>query len=493
MQEKEKANNMPNTPHQSAGRMPLLGTYDVVVAGGGFAGFGAACAAARNGARTLLIERLEMLGGLGAAGMVGNFSYGHHFVKAQGRVFDDIVAGLHKLKSIGEEHGYARREGRARNVKVYRQDGSGAYDLRDSEPIFFNVTFNVTMLPLVLQHVALESGVQLLYATDLVGATVEDGHMLEAIIHNRSLLQRVRATVFIDGTGDGILSRHAGADELPRDDAGHPSFIQPSNMVFLHHDGSGHAASRMELLEELDEPDIERWSLWPEPGRVGIKMNLFHKPFNNADGEMHSAAVTDFRRNIPRTVRAFQERFAADAGFRRQVTARGADTLAEATELNFEFSAPMLGIREGCRIAGDYVLTVDDLLHGRRFDDGVAFAMSVLDSHHAEKKKVPPFQIPYRSFQVKGLDNVLVAGRCFSGDRLALSSTRVMPTGCLMGQACGHAAAMAVAHDHPLRDINPADIRTHLLDGAADADYMAERLAPPGHAPESNQQPARER
>ena len=468
------------TIQQPARENPLFGEYDVVVAGGGFAGFGAACSAAGNGARTLLVERLEMLGGLGAAGMVGNVSYGHHYVKAQGKVFDDIVAGLRRFKAIGEDSGYVRHKSWARDVKVYRQDGSGTYDLKESEPIFFSVTFNATVLPLVLQHVALQHGVELLYATDVIGATVENGVMTEAVIHNRSLSQRVRAKVFIDGTGDGILSRHAGAEELPRDDTGHPNFIQPSNMVFLHPAGSREATTpRMEQLESVDEPAIERWSLWPEPGRVGIKMNLFHKPFNNADGATHSAAVSDFRRNIPRVVRAFQERFATDADFRRQVADRGGATMAEAMNLDFEFAAPMLGIREGCRIAGDYVLAVDDLLHGRRFDDGVAFAMSVLDSHHAEKKKVPPFQIPYRSFLVKGLENVLVAGRCFSGDRLALSSTRVMPTGCLMGQACGHAAALAVAHDQPLRNVNPADIRAHLLDGAEDADYMAERLAPP--------------
>ncbi len=470
---------MPNKQQQPYSNLPLLGTYDVVVAGGGFAGFGAACAAARDGARTLLIERLEMLGGLGTAGMVGNFSYGHHFVKAQGKVFDDIVAGLRTFKAIGEENGYSKHKGYAASVKVYREDGSGLYDLKTHEPIFFSATFNAAMLPIVLQHIALQSGVDVLYATDLVGAVVEEGVMQEAVVHNRSLLQRVRASVFIDGTGDGILSRHAGGTELPRDDVGHPQFIQPSNMIFLHRTGRDDSGQRMPELETLDEPPIERWSLWPEPDRIGIKMGMFHKSFNNADGRTHSDAVIDFRKNIPRFVRAFQERFASDPGFREQIARRSDGSMAQCKDPAFEFAAPMLGMREGCRIQGDYVLTLDDLLHARRFDDGVAFAMSVLDSQFTEKEKVPPFQIPYRSFLVKGLANVLVAGRCFSGDRLALSSTRVMPTGCLMGQACGHAAAMAVAQDKSLRDIKPADIRAHLLDGAEDADYMAHRLAPP--------------
>ena len=445
--------------------LPVLGEYDVVVAGAGFAGFGAACAAARAGMKTLLLERLEMLGGLGAAGMVGNFSTGHHPVKAQGKIFDDVLAGLHQLAAIGEEHGYRTHQGVAEQVKVYRQDGSGQYDLKQREPIFFNVTFNAAMLPLVLQQIALGYGVDVLYATDVVGAVVEQGVMREAIVHNRSLLQRVPAKIFIDATGEGILARHGGATELPQCDEAHPEFIQPSNMIFLHHRGDTAIAPPMELLEELDAPEI-RWSLWPEPDRVGIKMGLFHQRYNNAGGRSHSEAIIDFRRNVPRFVRECQQRFADRYG----------------ADLTFEFAAPMLGIRESSRIMGDYVLRVDDLLHGRRFADGVAFATSVLDSQFTEKEKVPPFQIPYRSLLVAGITNVMVAGRCFSADRQALSSTRVMPTACLMGQACGYAAALACYAGCKLRGVDSQKIRTHLLDGASEADYMAYRLAPPSEA-----------
>ena len=75
-------------------QIPCIGEYDFVVAGGGFAGFGGACAAARKGARVLLVERLEMLGGAGSASEVGNFSYGREKVRAQGKIFDDVMAAL---------------------------------------------------------------------------------------------------------------------------------------------------------------------------------------------------------------------------------------------------------------------------------------------------------------------------------------------------------------------------------------------------------------
>lgn len=441
--------------------LPTFEECDVVVAGGGMAGFGAAAAASRAGAKTLLIERMEMLGGLGSTGMVGNFSYGHHKVKAQGKIFDDVLALLEELGGIGEENGYREHEGVAKQAKVYRQDGSGEYDLKQNEPIFFNRTFNAALLPVALQHLALGYGIEILYATDIVGAVVEKGEMREAIIHNRSLLQRVPAKVFIDSTGEGILSRHAGATELSREDPEHPEFIQPSNMIFLHSATGNHHAKDMPLLEQFDEPPI-RWSVWPEPDRVGLKMGMFHKRYDNADGKGHSAAVTDFRRHIPRYMQAFQEQFPERYG----------------SNLTFEFAAPMLGIRESSRIEGDYVLTVDDLLHGRHFEDAVAFAMSVLDSQFTEKEKVPPFQIPYRSLLVKGLSNVFVAGRCFSASRKAMSSTRVMPTGCLMGQACGYSAAIAVKTGADIRSVDPATIRAQLIKDATDADYMAFRLKP---------------
>lgn len=444
---------------RQVGKMPIAGKYDVMVAGGGFAGFGAACAAAASGRKTLLVERLEMLGGVGAAGMVGNFSYGHQYVRGQGKVFDAVLQGLFALNAIGEENGYHRNIG-SMNTRVYREDGSGLYDERQNEPLFYNMTFNAAALPLVLQKIALDNGVDILYATDVIGAIVEHGSVREALIHNRSLLQRVQAHFFIDGTGEGILSRHAGAPELPHAEDGHPLPIQPSNMIFLHASRQNETIPPQGLLEELPQHPI-RWSVWPEPDRVGLKMNNpGNRSYNNATGWTHSEAVIDFRRHIPRFLRAFHEKFGEGYG----------------KKMTFEFAAPALGLRESTRIEGDYILRVEDLICGRHFSDGVAFAASALDSEAMGFAKVPHFQIPLRSLLAKGLSNVLIAGRCFSAERRALSSTRVMPTGCLMGQACGCAAALAIQHRCELRALNPAEIREKLMEGASDAEFMKKRL-----------------
>jgi hypothetical protein len=448
--------------NQVRGDLPLVGTYDFVVAGGGFAGFGAACAAARQGLRVLLVERLELLGGAGSAAGVGNFSYGRAHPSALGKVFDDVIAALYELKAIGEENGWREHIGYRDKTPVYKTDGSGEIDyVGDRVPLFFNKTFDSSVLGYVLEQIAMNSGVEILYATQVVDAHVEGGTVTDVIVHNRSGLQRVSGTFFIDGTGDGVLSSAAGALILP-DDEDHPKVIQPGNMLFMRK-GTDEAELMGTLEPELIDDPTDCRSLWPEPnGKVGIKMRMFHNVYDTSTGRGYTDAVIDFRRHIPNFVRYFQQHHTERFG----------------SGWVFDYASPMLGYRESNRIEGDYVLQLDDLTHGRHFDDSVAYAGSCLDSEAVDKAKVPWFQIPYRSLLVKSATNLLVAGRCFSATRVALSSTRVMATGCLMGQAAGYAAALAANAGGDLRSVDTAEVRRLLLDGADDQDEFRKRLLP---------------
>jgi hypothetical protein len=119
----------------------------------------------------------------------------------------------------------------------------------------------------------------------------------------------------------------------------------------------------------------------------------------------------------------------------------------------FDGCSPRIGIREGRRIAGEYMLTAYDCRAGREFHDAIAVGRFYLDAHKPDDDKrtyilseaeryVPPYQIPFRCLIPKGSINLLAAGRCFSADQLALSSARVMTTGSMLGQAAGIAAAM---------------------------------------------------
>ena len=136
--------------------------------------------------------------------------------------------------------------------------------------------------------------------------------------------------------------------------------------------------------------------------------------------------------------------------------------------------SPTIGIREGCRIVGDYVLTVDDLRAGRAFDDGVARGTFYLDGHKPDDDKrtyilpkdelgVPPYQIPLRSLIARDAKNLMTAGRCFSADQLALSSARVATTGSMMGQAAGITAAMCSQKRCDPRDVDPQEVRRTVI------------------------------
>jgi len=127
--------------------------------------------------------------------------------------------------------------------------------------------------------------------------------------------------------------------------------------------------------------------------------------------------------------------------------------------------ATQIGIREGRRITGDYILTEEDIVNGSEFPDVIAVGTSQIDFHDIDnygdrgsrREKVPSYQIPYRCILVKGIENMLTAGKCISGDQVAQSSYRMIPTCAALGQAAGTAAALAIKHRAEPRDL---DIKT---------------------------------
>src|SRR5690606_18891992 len=123
------------------------------------------------------------------------------------------------------------------------------------------------------------------------------------------------------------------------------------------------------------------------------------------------------------------------------------------------------GIREGRRILGDYVLSEVDVTSGapRDFPDGVAVATSQIDFHSltqpgdaGRRQRVEPYAIPFRSLTARGFENLLMAGKCASGDQVAQSSFRMTPTCCAMGQAVGTGVALAL--EQGARDIHMLDV-----------------------------------
>lgn len=397
-------------------KIPLKYRADVAVIGGGIAGVAAACAVAESGASVLLVERFAVTGGNATSGGVAAFCGD---TTGQGRIFDQILADLEKWNALGP--------------------------IRPGKD---NRTFDHRILAHVLQELLLRRGVRLLLHTRFVDALMQDGRVDCCVLCGSSGPQALRARVYVDCTGEAQLVRAA------------PLPVQKGRPA----DGMQLPMSMMGFVREVPTPpqvpdgwcerltreeDFPMTSFWPDgPGGRAVKIKV--PRFDSADTEQLTAAEIAARRRFLQVLDYYQR--------------------VEGKSWRYAGCSPIIGIREGRRAVGDYVLTVDDLRAGRRFDDAVARGKFYLDAHDPrddkrtyilppEDRAVPPYQIPFRSLLVKDAENLLVAGRCLSADQLAMSSARVMTTCAMMGQAAGVAAAMAADARMPPRNLNYAEIR----------------------------------
>ncbi|NLY00457.1 MAG: FAD-dependent oxidoreductase [Rhodopirellula sp.] len=403
--------------------VPVRYQADVAVIGGGIAGVAAACAAARSGAQVVLVERFAVTGGDLTAGGVANFC---GETTGQGEVFDEIVADLERFGAIAPyQHPYPKQSTRV---------------------------FDHHILATVLQEILLRRGVKLLLHTPLADVVrSDDGRLTAGILCGKSGPEAMEARQFIDASGEADVVRRAGFPVMkgrPQDGLQLPM----SMMFFVRHVDEQHAQAQ--LPEGWFEPvrakeDLPMTSVWPNgPGSSALKVKI--PGFDSTDTESFTAAEIRARRRVWEVLDYYQQ--------------------VEKKPWRYDGCSPQIGIREGARAVGRYVLSVDDLRAGRTFDDAVARGVFYLDGHKPDDDKrtyilskdqlhVPPYQIPLRSLIVRDAKNLLVAGRCFSADQLALSSARVSTTCAMMGQAAGIAAAMSVEEGCDPFDLDPRDVR----------------------------------
>lgn len=394
--------------------VPVRYEADVAVIGGGIAGVSAACAAARSGAKVVLVERFAVTGGDMTSGGVANFC---GQLTGQGEVFDTILGELRRFKAIEKK-----------------------------KPVF-----HYEILAIVLQEMLLARGVKLLLHTRFVDAVEKDGRIRECIVCGKSGPEAIRARQFIDCSGEADLARacdFATVKGRPEDGMQLPM----SMMYFVRHVESKDAFPQ--LAEGYFEPvrskeDLPMTSIWPD-GPRGNAIKIKIPMFDSTDTESLTAAEIRARRRMMEVLDYHQR--------------------VEKKPWRLDHCSPIIGIREGCRIVGDYTLLVDDLRAAREFDDAIARGTFYLDGHKPdddkrtyilthEEMQVPPYQIPFRSVLVRDAKNLMAAGRCFSADQLALSSARVSTTCSMLGQAAGIAAAEAVKKGCDPRELDPRIVR----------------------------------
>ena len=401
--------------------MPLNEEYDVIVCGGGPAGTAAAIAAAREGAKTLLLEASSMLGGMATQGLVNAFTPMSDFIRPiYGGIAQSIVAEMKShMPHVPEEKW-------------------------DWVPIDYE------WLKLILDRRVIESGAHLLFQTRVIAVEMKDDRNIDVIIvSNKAGLTAYRAKVYIDCTGDADLYAWAGQEyDFGDEETGE---LQPGTMCFalanfpkeeytasFQRHGSVYRGLIRKILAD---------GKYPIPDDHFVVKIMAKNVYTFNAGHVYDLDGTDPK---SLTMGCVQGRKVAwvlkDACSEYDESYRNSYLIA---------TGSTVGLRETRRIHGDYSFTVEDYLRRASFPDEIARGNYYIDVHQRDESAGgtdeifehygpgESYGVPYRCLCPKGLDNVLVAGRTVCSDRISNGTLRIMPMCLCTGEAAGMAAKFA--------------------------------------------------
>ena len=445
--------------------MDVKDNWDVIVVGGGVSGCMAAIASARNGAKTLLVERDGNLGGTMTSGLVGPMMTFHSSA-------EQVVVGL-------------AQEVVDRLIALKASPGH----IIDASGYVQTVTlFDHEALKLVLQRMLLESGATILLHTWVSDVIMDNNTIKGIVVQNKGGKFKLHARILIDASGDGDVANLSGAPcQIGRPTDG---LVQPVSLMFK--------------MTDVDLGALKEYLIaHPEIARLGDKGAAIYEGQNliavcafddllqdwiiSHKLRLQREHVLVFSANHPNDMIVNMTRVQrinpldgweltrAELESREQLFAIVEFLIAKVpgfAKARLIASGSRVGIRESRRVMGEYVLNADDILNSQRFEDAIARSAYPIDIHAPDENdehkniflsKGAFYEIPYRCLVPLKIENLLIAGRCISTTYEANASTRVSPNCMAFGQAAGTAAALSYQQNVYPRDLDVTLLRQVLI------------------------------
>jgi ribulose 1,5-bisphosphate synthetase/thiazole synthase len=409
-------------------RHPVLDTADVLVVGGGSAGIGAALGAARAGAKTLLIENHSFFGGIGAWQMGMPWNQIRPEGKPRSEVHELLVR---KLQAMGDQ---------AVKLSVH------------------GLLINVEYLKVAILDALDEAGVKYLVQVRAVDTIVEGNRVTGVVIGTKRGLMALRAKTVVDCTGDADVAHYAGAETMMD-----PKELMPVTLGLALTNIDTAKVKSEDILKTLEQgkakhPLITSGFMEMLPVAGGHSWWINHAGLSDL-GRVDAIDPVEFTK--------------AECTSRRQAL-QMIQSLRESgkpgiSEIELIATGPQMGVRESRRVKGVYVLTEQDALAGKVFEDAVAWRAGFVDqggTKGIENYRMKIHDVPYRALVPEKVDGMLMGGRCISTTHVAAGAGKAMGNCMATGHAAGVAAALCARKGVQPRDLKPAEVQARLrLDG----------------------------
>ena len=355
--------------------------YDIAVCGGGFGGISAALAAAREGKKVILFEKEYILGGLGTAGLV--------------TIYLPLCDGIGHQVSFGIAEELLRLSIKYGAEAKYPENWLDGIGTRTEEDKRFQVQYNAQVFAILAEQLLTEAGVDILYGSYVIDASVNDGRIEYLSVVNKTGKTDYYIDSVIDATGDADIAKFAGAPT---------ETYKPGNLLAAWYYFTDAEGYKLKILGGSRKP-----KKLPEDAKV---CEMYSNRYAALEAEELSLMT-----------RLSHEQILHDWLKRRE----------NDPESVVSTIATIPQVRMTRRIIGDYTLTYDEM--HKRFDDSIGMVSDW-------RKRGPIFEVPFATLFNSSVKNLIMAGRCTSVDDELWDVMRVIPCCAVTGQAAGIAASM---------------------------------------------------